>query len=431
MRAPAAALAVVTLAGVAGGAAAQILQAPRTLRVPEDVRVVIVGATFAPGFPRSTELEAAGDVNGDGKRDLLVLNVQGHAGDEARSHLIPGGRLPARLRLDRLGRHGVTLLRSRNGDRIRAAGDVNGDGRADLVRCGRRLDVLLGSRSLRFGRGDTLLGDGCATAAGDVDGDDVDDLLVTEYRAGVRQWIVVFGKRGPRRTLDLGMLGRIGFRISTGRFGEVEPLGDLNGDGRADLGVIGFNRGSAILRLVLGRRASGTLVVGERRPVVTSAGFRSFGPAGDVNGDGIGDLAVAESGRACAVFGRRSWPSRSGCTATRGLIVRGTARAYTVSWLEPAGDVDGDGLSDVLVGAPSVLRQGSDATGAVYLVYGRREPGRILLPADSRIIELAGGPKLYNDSFAEAAGPGDLTADGRPDVVLGSGWSGDGWVLSP
>ena len=65
MRASAAALAAAALLGIAGAAAARELQAPPAVRVPENARAVISGATFAPGFPRSTEVERAGDVNGD------------------------------------------------------------------------------------------------------------------------------------------------------------------------------------------------------------------------------------------------------------------------------------------------------------------------------------------------------------------------------
>ena len=128
MRASSAALAAATMAVVAGGAAAGDAQEQRELRVPDDARVTILGAKFAPGFPRSTPVEAAGDVNGDGTPDLLVRNRQEHAGDQTHSYLIFGGRLPARLSLDRLGRSGRALLKSAAGDRIIPVGDVNSDG---------------------------------------------------------------------------------------------------------------------------------------------------------------------------------------------------------------------------------------------------------------------------------------------------------------
>jgi hypothetical protein len=434
VRARAAVLVAATL-GVAGGAAAREIQAPPTVRVPEDASVVIEGATFAPGFPRSTEVEPAGDVNGDKKPDLLVRNVQGHAGDETHSHLILGGRLPASLRLDRLGRNGVALLKSRAGDRILAAGDVNGDGRGDLVRCGRRVEILLGRPSVRLVRGDTLLGGQCGTAPGDVDGDGLDDLLLFRYLPNDLRSVVVFGRRGTRRTLDLARLGRNGFQISAGRFAYATHVGDLDGDGRSDLGVPQLRGGTASLRVVFGRRWTGTLVVGDGHPTVTGGRYATFGPAGDVNGDGIDDLAVAEPGvRVCVVFGRRpAWPSRSACTATGGLIVRGADRPHAVVGAAPAGDLDGDGNAELLVSAPNAPRGSpqADTSGVVYLVYGRREPGRIVLPTAARVLEITGSPKLGYDGFHYFAAPGDLTADGRPDLVLGSGTSGDGWVLSP
>jgi hypothetical protein len=140
------------------------------LELPRDAAVTIVGASFAAGFPRSTHVDAVGDVNGDRRPDLLVANHQGHGGDAARSYVVFGGSWPARLSLSALGARGF-----RTADVVEPAGDVNGDGRADLIACGRTTARILfgrtGRRAAAPGAGFRLTGATCASRAGDIDGD--------------------------------------------------------------------------------------------------------------------------------------------------------------------------------------------------------------------------------------------------------------------
>jgi hypothetical protein len=448
VRAPAAALSAVALALVAGGAAARSTQAPpAVLLVPDDARVTITGATFAAGFPRSARLDAPGDVNGDGKADLIVLNVQGHAGDETHSFVVFGGALPAALGLDRLGARGVRVLRSVRGEHIAAGGDFNRDRRVDLIRCGPRIEILLGGRPLGAQRGDTISGASCGASAGDVDGDGAADLLVRFYtgpQSSQMRTAVVFGSSAKRRTLAVGRLRNRGFTIRSAIVPLVDaaPVDDVNGDGRADLVVRRGRPGRAILHVIFGRRRTGTLVLDDRRssrvPVVlVKPQAERVASAGDFNGDGIGDLAVAERGvRVCIVFGRRgAWPAESGCSAERGvLIVRGLPQGHDLGFaVQSAGDVDGDGYDDLLVSTPGERRGDREAssTGAVYLVYGRKSVGRVSLATDDRVLKITGGPALREELGFQLGAPGDITADGRPDIVLGGFWSGQAWILSP
>ena len=113
------------------------------LEVPRDAATTIAGPVFTVGFPRSTGLVAVGDVNRDGKRDLLVTNTQGHAGDQVRGNVLFGGSWPTSIRLPARGTRGFPLSGI-----AAASGDVNRDGYDDLVSCA----MVRTSARVLFGR---------------------------------------------------------------------------------------------------------------------------------------------------------------------------------------------------------------------------------------------------------------------------------------
>ena len=100
-----------------------------------------------------------------------------------------------------------------------------------------------------------------------------------------------------------------------------------------------------------------------------------------------------------------------------------------------AGDLDRDGFGDLWVGAPSERIAGSDfGGGAVYIVYGRKGARRIDVAGDPRVVRIAAAPDLGESlgvvtSGGSVAAVGDLTGDGRADIVLGGDLRGRAWVM--
>ena len=149
----------------------------------------------------------------------------------------------------------------------------------------------------------------------------------------------------------------------------------------------------------------------------------------DFNGDGISDLVVsayladanglADNGAAYVFFGQASWCASMPCTLSAGgasAIIRGTAAN---EWLgiavQPAGDLNGDGIADFIVGATNVT---SAAPGRVYVFFGSRDLVGEKTPADANVIVSGEG---LADSFGQAVAPlGDVNGDGIDDFIVGA-----------
>jgi hypothetical protein len=386
----------------------------------------------------------AGDVNGDGFSDVVVGAYQYDHGetDEGRASVYLGsatglGNTPAWTAESNqsTAAYGVS---------VGTAGDVNGDGFSDVIVGAYQYDngqddegrVFVyhgGSDGLApapawfMNGGQAGAGFGWTVAtAGDVNGDGYSDVLATAYAYDNGQvdegkvWLYHGSPSGsstvPAWSAETNQAGA--------QLNSATSAGDVNGDGYSDviLGSTQFDNGQSDegrTWLYLGSAAGLSPVAAwTSEPDQAGAWFGiSLGSAGDVNGDGYADVIVgayawdngqSSEGRAWLYLG-----SAGGLGAPAWAIEGDQDDAFLGASVGTAGDVNADGFSDVLVSLP-VYDRGQSNEGVVWVFHGSANG---LGASPSRVLEVDQANASFGNRVATA---GDVNGDGFTDVIIGA-----------
>jgi hypothetical protein len=268
---------------------------------------------------------------------------------------------------------------------------------------------------------------------GDVTGDGRDDLIITGHGDNEFSLWVIDGTSQPSGTVDLSTaVARFSVAQEGGMGLRVGRLGDVNGDGIDDL-LVGHpgdnNNGGRAFLFLGGSSLQGDLTLRQPDGVYFDTEGRvgfSVDIAPDLNGDGLDDMVVGEAyggvgalqGRVHIIFGRTTPIDRLRLLPTEGADMRFLGKdGDQIGWsVAGVGDVDGDGLGDLVIGAPKAA---ADA-GAAYLVFGDSTWADTTMQLEDVALELTPqdtrSPGMLGASVGRA---GDVDGDGRTDFLVG------------
>ncbi|CAB5503063.1 RTX toxins and related Ca2+-binding proteins, partial [Bathymodiolus thermophilus thioautotrophic gill symbiont] len=442
---------------VAGNATEQTVTV--SVRITDIVQGFVMNGESA-GDESGYLVSSAGDVNGDGLDDLIVGDPQADPASKdsaGKSYIVFGKTDGATVDLSAIasGIGGFVIngedANDESGHSVSSAGDVNGDGLDDLIvgayhatpaskNSAGKSYVVLGKVDgtavnlsvVASGTGGFVINGESAedesgysvSSAGDVNGDGLDDLIVGAFAgfsadSSAGKSYVVFGKK-DKVAVDLSIIasGTGGFVIGGEDTDDwsgysVSSAGDINGDGLDDLIVGAFNAdpdnksNAGKSYVVFGKTDKdavnlSAIALGTGGFVINGEGTNdrsgySVSSAGDVNGDGLDDLIVgayqadpdnkSDAGKSYIVFGKKDkvaidLSDIASDTSTGGFVINGeSAEDGSGLSVSSAGDVNGDGLDDLIVGAYRADPDNKSNAGKSYVVFGKTNGSAVDLSA--------------------------------------------------
>ncbi|MCF2502525.1 FG-GAP-like repeat-containing protein [Dyadobacter sp. CY107] len=408
------------------------------------------GALYTEAPIKNTELggeiSSAGDVNGDGFSDIVVGALTYSNGESGEGAIFiyygsASGLLDAPLKIE------SNQKDARFGRSVSTAGDINADGYSDLIigapgytyksaieGNGAAFIYLGSSNGVQPVASDTIETDGnkiftaqfgiSVGAAGDVNGDGYSDIIIgaSQYALDANSFmgaafifhgsangfsdtpnVFIPGKQSP--------ISHFGYRVAT--------MGDANGDGYSDVMIDG-EAGNVYLYYA---SSNGTGI--DVQTEVEMKFGTEMAPAGDVNGDGYSDIMIgqnyfygiggANAGRVLIFHGSKSGINPQFKSAIDGDQAHGGVGTVMAS----AGDVNGDGFSDILIGAEKYDK--SFVNDGIALVFHGSANSVALSPTTS-----LNGAQLNSDFGFSVADAGDVNGDGYGDVIVGAPYYDNG-----
>ena len=410
----------------------------------------IIFQGLSSGDDAGWSVSSAGDINGDGRDDILIGVRNADSGPDS----------------------GVGKVYVYFGNTIYNASNTSG-----LVRTLDDTDPNQVASGISFSITGDAAGDSLGwdvSSAGDVNGDGYDDIIVgapggDNGGSSAGEAYVIFGKATGFSNIDLSSFSATdGFTIQGDAVGDdagvsVASAGDVNADGIDDLIISArYNDDGATdagAAYVLFGKSSGLgdidlstfgLIDGFTIQGAAALDFAGWSVAGggDFNGDGYDDVIVgaltnddggSSVGAAYVIFGKDSGFADidlSSLSSSDGFVIQGAATGDLAGRsVSNAGDTNGDGFDDILVGASSTDAGGTNA-GEAYIILGRPDPGQDFpFRLDLSTVSEVGGFTVQGEATFDASGGdvsslGDINADGFDDFIIGADGEDSGGNLA-